>query len=80
MINTEDKKQSVHYWFRVLGHRLCLSNTEVIMNTTKSLLLQLKTQFEREDKKHKLLGVIWLSPQQRYEILKEIMLPVAKKA
>lgn len=50
------------------------------MNTTKRFLLQLKTQFEHEDQKHKLLGLIWLSPQQRYEILKEIMLPVAKKA
>jgi hypothetical protein len=50
-----------------------------MMNTTKSLLLQLKAQFEREDKQHKLLGFIWLSPQQRYEILKELMLPVAKK-
>lgn len=49
------------------------------MNTTKRFLMQLKTQFEREDKKHKLLGLIWLSPQQRYEILQEIMLPVAKK-
>ncbi|WP_189389230.1 hypothetical protein [Buttiauxella sp. B2] len=50
------------------------------MSTTKRLLIQLKNQFEREDKKHKLLGLIWLSPQQRYEILKEIMLPIAKKA
>jgi hypothetical protein len=58
---------------------LCLANTEVIMNTTKRYLLQLKTQFEREGQAHKLLGLIWLSPQQRYEILKEIMLPVAGK-
>ncbi|BCG10317.1 MULTISPECIES: hypothetical protein [Buttiauxella] len=49
------------------------------MNTTKRFLMQLKTQFEREDQAHKLLGLIWLSPQQRYEILKEIMLPVAAK-
>jgi hypothetical protein len=58
---------------------LCLSNAEVIMNTTKRFLMQLKAQFEREEKAHKLLGLIWLSPQQRYEILKEIMLPVALK-
>ena len=49
------------------------------MSTTKRYLLQLKAQFEREDKKHKLLEAIWLSPQQRYEILQEIMLPVAKR-
>lgn len=50
------------------------------MNTTKRYLLQLKAQFEREGQAHKkLLGLIWLSPQQRYEILKEIMLPVAGK-
>lgn len=56
-----------------------LSNAEVNMNTTKQYLLQLKAQFAREDKQQKLLGIIWLSPQQRYEILKEIMLPVAGK-
>lgn len=49
------------------------------MNTTKLFLIQLKRQFEREGKGHKLLGFIWLSPQQRYEILREIMLPVAAK-
>ena len=49
------------------------------MNTTKSFLKQLKTQFEHEGQVHKLLGLIWLSPQQRYEILKEIMLPIADK-
>ncbi|HEY1846432.1 MAG TPA: hypothetical protein VGH05_16420 [Buttiauxella sp.] len=49
------------------------------MNATKRYLLQLKAQFLREGKPHKLLGPIWLSPQQRYEILKEIMLPVAEK-
>lgn len=49
------------------------------MNTTKRYLMQLKAQFEREGQAHKLFGLIWLSPQQRYEILKEIMLPVAAK-
>ncbi|WBM69642.1 hypothetical protein OH773_15895 [Buttiauxella sp. WJP83] len=49
------------------------------MNTTKRFLTQLKDQFECEGEKHKLLGFIWLSPQQRYEILKEIMLPVSAK-
>lgn len=49
------------------------------MNTTKQYLLKLKAQFAREGEHHKLLGLIWLSPQQRYEILKEIMLPVAGK-
>ncbi|MCE0825017.1 MULTISPECIES: hypothetical protein [Buttiauxella] len=49
------------------------------MNTTKRFLMQLKDQFEREGRAQKLLGLIWLSPQQRYEILKEIMLPVARK-
>ncbi len=49
------------------------------MSTTKRYLLQLKAQFEREGKQQKLLGTIWLSPQQRYEILQEIMLPVAGK-
>lgn len=49
------------------------------MNTTKRFLMQLKDQFEREGRGQKLLGLIWLSPQQRYEILKEIMLPVARK-
>ncbi len=47
------------------------------MNATRGYLSALKTQFEQEGKKHKLLGLIWLSPQQRYEILREIMLPVA---
>ncbi len=49
------------------------------MNSTKQYLLRLKTQFEREGERHKLLGLIWLSPQQRYEILQEIMLPLAGK-
>ncbi|MCT4700676.1 hypothetical protein MUA02_02440 [Enterobacteriaceae bacterium H20N1] len=49
------------------------------MSTTKRYLLELKAQFEREGKKRKLLGAVWLSPQQRYEILREIMLPVAGK-
>ncbi|EPF18402.1 MULTISPECIES: hypothetical protein [Cedecea] len=49
------------------------------MNRTKRFLLQLKAQFECEGKKQKLLGFIWLSPQQRYEILKEILLPLAEK-
>ncbi len=47
------------------------------MNATRTYLLALKTQFEQEGKKQKLLGLIWLSSQQRYEILREIMLPVA---
>ncbi len=50
------------------------------MNTTRRYLLQLKAQFEREGKKQKLLGIIWLSPQQRYEILQELMMPLGCKA
>ncbi|WP_435929474.1 hypothetical protein [Dryocola sp. BD613] len=49
------------------------------MNTTRRYLLQLKAQFEREGKKRKLLGLIWLSPRQRYEILQEIMMPESGK-
>lgn len=48
------------------------------MSRTKRYLLQLKAQFEQEGKKQKLLGFIWLSPQQRYEILKELLLPIAE--
>ncbi|MHA4830493.1 hypothetical protein [Kluyvera intermedia] len=49
------------------------------MKTTTCFLLQLKKQFECEERVHKLLGLIWLSPQERYDILKEIMLPLTKK-
>jgi hypothetical protein len=48
------------------------------MSRTKRYLLQLKAQFEQEGKKQQLLGCIWLSPQQRYEILKDLMLPIAE--
>ncbi|GEM_PF-1582725 len=49
------------------------------MNTTKRYLLQLKAQFEREGKQRKLLGMVWLSAQQRYDILQELMMPLADK-
>lgn len=47
------------------------------MNNTERYLCQLRAQFEREGKRQRMLGFIWLSPRRRDEILRELLLPVS---
>lgn len=49
------------------------------MNTTFAWLKALQASYQQEREAHKLFGLIYLTPEQRVAILKELICPFEEK-
>lgn len=49
------------------------------MHSTRDFLHQLQRIWRQESHPKKLLGIIWLTPEQRLSIVKELLQPITER-